>query len=98
VRANERTDERVAQYFSLYSWLLLTIVHGENGEALFFPVQNYYFPFFVRLIIASLEFRPILIHNREDAMMGKEAVLTQMTMTTTLLLLRFRLEKTLVCN
>ena len=26
MRANERTDERVAQYFSLYSWLLSTIV------------------------------------------------------------------------
>ena len=25
-RANEQTDERVAQYFSLYSWLLSTIV------------------------------------------------------------------------
>ena len=24
VRANERTDERVAQYFSLYSWLFST--------------------------------------------------------------------------
>jgi len=27
VRANERTDGRVAQYFSLYSWLLSTIVN-----------------------------------------------------------------------
>ena len=27
VRANERTDERVAQYYSLYSWLFSTIVH-----------------------------------------------------------------------
>ena len=26
MRANERTDERVAQYFSLYSWLFWTIV------------------------------------------------------------------------
>ena len=26
VQANERTDERVAQYFSLYSWLFSTIV------------------------------------------------------------------------
>ena len=26
VRANERTDKRVAQYYSLYSWLLSTIV------------------------------------------------------------------------
>ena len=26
MRANERTDERVAQYYSLYSWLLSTIV------------------------------------------------------------------------
>ena len=26
VRVNERTDERVAQYISLYSWLLSTIV------------------------------------------------------------------------
>ena len=26
MRANERTDERVAQYFSLYSWLFSTIV------------------------------------------------------------------------
>ena len=26
MRANERMDERVAQYFSLYSWLLSTIV------------------------------------------------------------------------
>ena len=26
MRANERADERVAQYFSLYSWLLSTIV------------------------------------------------------------------------
>ena len=26
-RANERTDERVAQYLSLYSWLFWTIVH-----------------------------------------------------------------------
>ena len=28
MRANERTDERVAQYCSLYSWLLSTIVPG----------------------------------------------------------------------
>ena len=27
MRANERTDERVAQYLCLYSWLLLTIVY-----------------------------------------------------------------------
>ena len=27
MRANERTDERVAQYHSLYSWLFSTIVH-----------------------------------------------------------------------
>ena len=26
MRANERTDERVAQYYSLYSWLISTIV------------------------------------------------------------------------
>ena len=30
MRANERTDERVAQYFSLYSWLLSTIVQGKQ--------------------------------------------------------------------
>ena len=28
MRANERTDERVAQYCSLYSWLFSTIVKG----------------------------------------------------------------------
>ena len=27
MRPNKRTDERVAKYFSLYSWLFLTIVH-----------------------------------------------------------------------
>ena len=30
VRANKRMDERVAQYFSLYSWLFWTIVHWEH--------------------------------------------------------------------
>ena len=28
VRANEQTDERVAQYYSLYSWLFSTKVKG----------------------------------------------------------------------
>ena len=28
-RANERTDERMAQYFSLYSWLFWTIVSSK---------------------------------------------------------------------
>ena len=32
MRTNERTDERVAQYFSLYSWLLLTIVEAHFGR------------------------------------------------------------------
>ena len=34
MRANERTDERVAQYLSLNSWLLSTIVVGwkEKGQ------------------------------------------------------------------
>jgi len=32
VRANERTDERVAQHFSLYSWLLSTIVYSFSRE------------------------------------------------------------------
>ena len=32
MRANERTDERVAQYFSLYSWLLSTIVKREDSR------------------------------------------------------------------
>ena len=31
-RANERTDEQVAQYFSLYSWLFLTIVRELVGN------------------------------------------------------------------
>ena len=31
-QANERTDERVAQYYSLYSWLLSTIVVRRKGE------------------------------------------------------------------
>ena len=29
VRVNEQTDERVAQYYSLYSWLLSTITGGQ---------------------------------------------------------------------
>ena len=32
MRANERTDEQVAQYFNLYSWLLSTIVHPQDLE------------------------------------------------------------------
>ena len=30
MRANEQTDERVTQYYSLYSWLLSTIVLSPN--------------------------------------------------------------------
>ena len=33
MRANERTDERVAQYGSLYSWLLSTIVRQSGNPA-----------------------------------------------------------------
>ena len=47
VRANERTDERVAQYYSLYSWLLSTIV---KWHSYIFPIvfcsnsfQKYHF-------------------------------------------------------
>ena len=32
MRANERTDERVAHYYSLYSWLLSTIVECINQK------------------------------------------------------------------
>ena len=34
MRANERTDERVTQYFSLYSWLLSTIVRRLEASPL----------------------------------------------------------------
>ena len=32
VRANERTDERVAQYFSLYSWLFWPTVRQLTAD------------------------------------------------------------------
>ena len=34
VRANDRTDERVAQYFSLYFWLFWTIGEDDNQDPL----------------------------------------------------------------
>ena len=33
MRANERTDERVAQYLRLYSWLFWRTVHGPVSES-----------------------------------------------------------------
>ena len=42
VRANERTDERVAQYCSLYFWLFSTI---ENLALRFFVVTALLFTF-----------------------------------------------------
>ena len=44
-RGSEQTDERVAQYFSLYSWLLSTIVHGtkREGEKNTYPGNRWMF-------------------------------------------------------
>ena len=38
VRANEWTDERVAQYCSLPFWLLSTIVHYALGSPLYYVI------------------------------------------------------------
>ena len=37
MRSNERTDKRVAQYYSLYFWLFSTIVHYEQQKSRLVP-------------------------------------------------------------
>ena len=46
VRANERTDERVAQFFSLYSWLFSTIVFCNYLDSRFWEIdfESDFFP------------------------------------------------------
>ena len=63
MRANEQTDERVAQYYSLYSWLFSTIVYlrhvsygiSEPGQVELFEIMMRVIDGAIRGVIKAID-------------------------------------------